>query len=208
MMVKHFYHVYAAGAWSEPVTEHFKALGEAGLDDMSLVIGMVGPEDARFRARERITGLCREWKLPEPSCWAEADHGWEQVTLKLIYDEARYSTGDYNVLYMHTKGAANPSDGSSRWRQSMTRELVGGWRRCTRLLWEHDVVGCHWVKAPQWPEQVPFFAGNFWWSKASYLRTLDPPLTETRWQPEVWVSGDGSPRVFDLLPRWPDYGDP
>jgi hypothetical protein len=61
------------------------------------------------------------------------------------------------------------------------------------------------VKSPEWPEQVPFFAGNFWWARASYLRTLEPPLEESRWQAETWVSL-GEPKVYDVLPGWPNYG--
>jgi hypothetical protein len=66
-------------------------------------------------------------------------------------------------------------------------------------------VGCHWIRNPEWPEQGPFFAGNFWWARSGYLRMLPEPLNETRWQAETWITL-GSPRIRDMLPEWPTYG--
>lgn len=206
MKVRHYYHCYAAGAWSGPVRDHFTALGRAGLDDTRTTVGLVGPEADRRMARERITELCAKWALPVPSDWPQEEHGWEQVTLLRLYADLHEDDDDYAVLYMHTKGAANNLDSSAAWRRSMTRALVGSWEECVMYLRAGcDAVGCHWVKSPEWPDQVPFFAGNFWWARASYLRTLDKPLNETRWQPETWVSL-GEPRIHDMLPGWPSYG--
>lgn len=211
MRIRHYYHCYSAGAWSAPVRDHYTALGRAGLDDMVTTVGLAGPEADRQVARERITQLSAKWALPEPAHWAQADEGWEQLTLLQLYADLRdyrvFPAGEEQaVLYAHTKGAANDLDSSAAWRRSMTRELVTGWERCVSLLEEgYDAVGCHWVKAPEWPDQVPFFAGNFWWARSSYLRALGEPLNSTRWEAETWLSL-GSPRVYDLLPHWPDYG--
>lgn len=206
MKVRHYFHCYAAGAWSGPVRDHFTALGRAGLDDTRTTVGLVGPEADRRMARERVTELCAKWALPVPSDWLEEEDGWEQVTLLRLHEDLHADDDDYAVLYMHTKGAANDLDSSAAWRRSMTRALVGSWEECTGYLERgYDAVGCHWVKSPEWPEQAPFFAGNFWWARASYLRTLDKPLNETRWQAETWVSL-GEPQVHDMLPGWPNYG--
>jgi hypothetical protein len=204
--IRHYYHCYAAGAWSAPARDHFTALGRAGLDDTVTTVGLIGPDRDRAMARERITELSAKWALPQPRAWAEAEHGWEQLTLQVIWEDARNSGGEYAVLYMHTKGAANDLDSSASWRRSMTRALVNGWEENVGHLERgYDAVGSHWVKSPEWPEQEPFFAGNFWWARASYLRTLEPPLNETRWQAETWLSL-GKPKVHDLMPWWPDYG--
>lgn len=206
MKIRHYYHCYAAGAWSAPVRDHFTALGRAGLDDMALTVGLVGPAQDRLTARERVTELCAKWALPQPEAWPEEDEGWEQVTLQRLWQDVQEIPGEYGVLYMHTKGAARNLDSSAAWRRSMTQALVSKWEECTGWLeGGYDAVGCHWVKAPEWPEQEPFFAGNFWWARASYLRTLDPPLNETRWQSETWISL-GKPRIHDMLPGWPNYG--
>lgn len=206
--VRHYYHAYAAGAWSQPVREHFEALSGAGLRDMDLTVGLIGQVEDRERCWEIITHYVTALDLPEPVNWLEAEYGWEQLTLQQVHLDVHQVPGEFAVLYMHTKGAHNNTDGNARWRQSMTRYLVGRWGECVQLLDQgYDAVGCHWVKAPQWPEQPPFFAGNFWWARASFLRTLAPPDNETRWQPETWISY-GDPKIYDLRPCWPDYGDP
>jgi hypothetical protein len=206
--VRHYYHVFAGGAWSAPVRDHFTALGRAGLDDMALTVSLVGRDRDRVMARERIVQLCGKWSLPEPEAWIEEEDGWEQVTLSAIHADvrdARLVPGECAVLYMHTKGAYRDTDDNASWRRSMTSKIVPSWEDCVRLLEDHDAVGCHWVRAPEWPEQPPFFAGNFWWSRASYLRTLPPPDTESRWKAETWVSL-GNPVIHDMLPEWPAYG--
>lgn len=206
--VRHYYHVYAAGAWTRPVNEHMMALGQAALRDMGMTVGLVGPEQDCHAAKVAVQMLAAAQDLHVPVMhWLEQEKGWEQVTLLQLYRDLHASTDDYAVLYMHTKGAYRDLEGNRLWRRAMTRALVGRWEDCLERLDEgFDAVGCHWMRNPEFPEQVPFFAGNFWWAKASYLRTLPEPLNETRWQPEVWVSL-GDPRPYDMLPGYPSYGN-
>lgn len=209
--IRHYYHCYAAGAWSAPVRDHWAALGRSGLEDMTTVVGLVGPEHDRKMARERITLLSEKWVLPQPSRWAEAAEGHEQVTMSQIHADVHGIPGEYAVLYMHDKGSFRDTDDNAMWRRSVTRRLVGEWERCAELLEDHDIVGCHWMEQfGDW-----FFAGTFWWARASYLRLLPPPEDEDRWSPEVWVSqgacparaGDlPFPKIYDMLPGRPVYG--
>lgn len=180
-----------------------------------VTVGLVGPEADRQAARERITHLCQQFALPEPAHWAEADEGWEQLTLQAIHRDVHRVPGEYAVLYMHTKGAARDLDSQVAWRRSMTRALVGQWGECAARLEDgHDVVGCHWTRSLDWPEQGPFFAGNFWLARASYLRRLPPPENKNRWQAETWVTLGARkghedlplPRTHDMLPGYPVYG--
>jgi hypothetical protein len=153
-----------------------------------------------------ITLRARSQALPVPVHWVEADHGWEQLTLQQVYDDVHQAPGDYAVFYAHTKGAFVDSEFNAYWRWSITRELVGEWRRCTVLLADHDMVGCHWIKAPEQghPSRPMIFAGNFWWATAAYLRQLPPPGNETRYAAEDWVA-QGNPKVYDMLPGFPEY---
>lgn len=180
-----------------------------------MTVGLVGPEPRRNAARDEILRRMRQWSLPEPVRWLEADEGWEQVTLRAVYEDAQAlvpGDEDYAALYMHTKGAGRPTEANAMWRRGMTRALVGHWEQCVSLLGDHDIVGCHWIE--QFGDQ--FFAGNFWWSRGSHLRRLPEPENETRWTAEVWVSlgacpdraGDlPYPEVFDMTPGYPHYGD-
>lgn len=202
--VRHYYHVYAAGAWAVPVREHVAALAGAGLR-APVTVGLAGPADARADAREAIGKALADAGLPAVMRWAEADEGWEQVTLREVHTGVHAIPGEYAVLYAHTKGAHDASPVNAAWRRTMTRELVGGHGRCARLLAAGcDAVGCHWVTAPH-DLATGFYAGNFWMAKASYLRRLPPPADGTRWEAETWVSSCSGPVVADLLPGWPRY---
>jgi len=201
--VRHYYHVYAAGAWQAPVREHIAALAASGLR-AEMVVGLVGPPAARRAAASAASALLGESGLPEVRRWAEADEGWEQVTLDEVHADVHRIPGDSAVLYTHTKGASDPSALNAAWRRSMTARVVSGWRECLSLLEEgHDTAGCHWVT--QRDDATAFYAGNFWMATAAYLRTLPPPPRESRWQAETWVSSASGPRAADVLPGWPQY---
>ena len=208
MIVKHYYHIFAAGAWSLPVREHVTALGRSGFRG-DMTVGLVGPEEDRARTREMMLVRLREWQLPDPVAWAEADEGFEQVTLRQMYADVHATDDEYAVLYAHSKGALFNTPWNAAWRRSMTQHVVSGWPGCAALLKDYDAVGCHWLTRdrhhdPQLGHFVttPFFGGNFWMARASYLRTLPPPEDEHRHQAEEWI-GLGDPKAHDLLPGWP-----
>ena len=208
MKVRHYYHVFAGGAWSEPAREHIRALGQSRFEG-SITVGLAGPAADRERARELITLRLAGWDLPEPEAWVEADTGFEEVTLQRVHADVHQMPGEFAVLYAHTKGAYDTNPRNAAWRRSMTRYVVSGWRDCAGVLEDgSDVAGCHWLSREEnhdppdflWP--VSHFAGNFWCARASYLRQLPPVKTDNRWQCEEWI-GTGSPRVTDLLPGHP-----
>lgn len=213
LTVRHYYHVFASGAWAEPVREHFQALGAAGFRG-DIIIGLVGPTDDRKIAREMIGMHLRTWGLPEHVEYLEAREGHEQLTLRQIYTDVHQNPGEFAVLYAHDKGSWDNSAWNACWRRSMTRHVISGWENCEMLLEKgYDAVGCHWLtpgryhKPPGRMVTSPFFGGNFWMARASYLRKL--PLLEEedyyyedRYQAEAWI-GLEKPRVRDLLPGWP-----
>lgn len=192
----HWYHAYADGSWREPVVEHFAALGAAGWD-WPITVSVIGTPEHRAQL---IDDISFDVNI------LEFDSGDEALTLQLIRDWAkkiRYNE-ETPVLYAHTKGAYSPSTINTQWRRSMTHQLVSNWDSCTRMLYKVDAVGCHWLQPQEFPGMViyPYFAGNFWWAKSSYLRGLQDPLIATRYDAEVWI-GSGHPTVIDLMPGWP-----
>lgn len=206
MHIRHYYHIYAAGAWAEPVRDHLTALGRGGLDDTATTVGMIGSETDCRRCREMFLLRSRNWDLPEPVRWLEAQEGWEQLTLQQLHQDVHAIPGEFAVLYMHAKGSARNTDGNAAWRRAMTRQLVRKWEDCVELLDQgYDAVGCHWseVKIPGQPTRTTF-AGNFWWATASYLRQLPAPENKTRWTAETWISL-ADPKVHDVLPGLPEY---
>lgn len=124
---------------------------------------------------------------------------------------------DWYVLYFHSKGATHPPghDVSARWRGCMMRNAVTNWRQCVADLDAgYEAVGSHWMTGAQTPPGQSIFAGNFWWAKTSFLKTLPSiyererikvsgiSALESRYESEVWI-GNG-PR----LPKVKDYHGP
>jgi hypothetical protein len=140
---------------------------------------------------------------------AEADAGFESVTVNMVREYARENDGA--VLYAHSKGSSDTSPFRTRWRRSMISRVVANRRDNLALLATHDAVGCHWLTEAAFPgmfgpttpaNESGFFGGNFWMARCDYLRTLPVCEAEPRWKAEAWI-GLGSPRVVDLLPGWP-----
>lgn len=206
----HYYHAYLAQGWRSIVTEHLDALTRSGLAERLgiLHLGLVGTPSARAACAR----LCQERMPVEVT--AEEDEGWEQTTLTALH---RAATQWDAVLYAHTKGVSNPRDEwAATWRRSMTLALVAGWQECVRCLYTCEAVGCHWL-TPGWYDIVlpryrgrievhaPFFGGNFWWAQASLIQRLNPPLSNTRHDAEMWIGSALPMPVHDCTPGWPNW---
>ena len=182
----HFYHIYADGAWREPVAEHLEALQTSDLarqDGFSLSVGLVGKNENALAVREFLQSYSIRWREV-----AASREGWEQVTLSALSRESHRLEG--LVFYAHTKGASAPSRFNMEWRRRMTYYNVTCWREAFLSLQTHHAYGCHWMQLEgrQW-----LFGGNFWWTQMAYLRLLPPPATHSRWAAEGWIG---------LLPRY------
>lgn len=198
LQVAHFYHLYAAGEWREPLAEHLWALDAGGYDG-PFHVGIVG------NPAETADALCELDAIRRPDSVTRAKTGWEQVTLAALHDHARREKGA--VLYAHTKGASDPSTVNVAWRRSMTHHLIRGWATAARALARYEAVGCHWLTPDEYPGNVgtapmPCFGGNYWVARNTYLRRLPECATTCRHDAEGWV-GQLRPRVLDLTPGWP-----
>lgn len=194
--VAHFYHLYAAGEWREPVAEHLAAL-EDGRYDGSFHVGLVGPPERRADALDELR--C----IRPPDSVIEADDGWEQVTLHPLRAYALKHPGV--IIYAHTKGAANPNQINARWRRAMSFHVIVNWRTYVDQLGAgYDAIGCHWLTPDQYPGAVetPYFGGTYWMASADYLRRLPVCATTSRHDAEMWI-GLADPKVLDLNPGWP-----
>ena len=193
MILAHYYHLYADGLWQQPLADHLAMLDSAELP-RRMRVGLVGSPERREAARACLgNGLVV----------AEADEGYEQVTLRAVRAYAQAHDGA--VLYAHTKGAAKVGEFNDRWRRSMEKRVVGGWRENLAALADVDAVGCHWLTEAKYKPQIrlPIFGGNFWMARCDYVATLPEPAGEPG-DAETWI-GLGNPRVRDLLPGMPSY---
>jgi hypothetical protein len=199
--VRHFYHVWADGTWQVPLAEHVAAVQASGLP-VVLEAGIVGTPENRKAVWSALDSTGVSWALA-----AEADTGFEGVTLSALYAAAAGDDGPF--LYVHTKGASQDDEFHARWRRGMTDIVVSRWQECVQALGNSDLAGAHWLAAGSQfsggfvtigiPES--HFGGNFWWGRGSYLRTLPPPPM-TQYEAETWV-GQNNPQVTDLSPGMP-----
>jgi hypothetical protein len=194
-MLAHFYHVWADGAWQVPVAEHLAALGESGLAP-ALDVKAAGIAGTPAN-RAAVTAVLAGWDIA-----AEADAGFEEVTLRALHEFAAGHDG--KVLYAHTKGAYRRTPSSVLWRRRMTEHAVGMWEQCAAALDDGcDCAGPHWITPERFPVPAPFFAGNFWWANLSFLRRLPAPGDADRYAAEQWIGETVTPKVLNLLPEWP-----
>lgn len=118
---------------------------------------------------------------------------------------------DWNVLYLHTKGALYQGNGTwAAWRHCMTNAVVHGWQQCIRDLdFGFDCVGAHWISPRQYGAIVgkyPYFGGNFYWATARHLLRLPKlsPNGPSRHEAEVWLGKtDQKIKHRDYSPHWP-----
>ncbi len=124
---------------------------------------------------------------------------------------------EWYVLYTHAKGATWPINDPMRapWRACMNHHLIMNWRQCVSDLHGVESVGVHWCVPPRTPDTQYYWAGNAWWCRASFLKTL-PSIyerarikqsgidsAESRYEAEVFL-GNGSrrPTIKDYCPDW------
>jgi hypothetical protein len=192
----HWYHVYAAGDWTEPVSEQVDALLKADFTG-PVYLGLVGQPFWRAAAVDAFS------PLPDVKVAAEADEGYEQVTINALREWVQRNDGA--VMYAHTKGSSDVTKFRADWRRSMCRRVVSDWRANLEALEDHDAVGCHWLTPEEFPGAIhtPFFGGNYWMARCDYLRKLPGCGPGDRMNAELWI-GLAKPRALDLLPGWPN----
>jgi len=104
--------------------------------------------------------------------------GNEFTTLDLIEkDKEKFGDNDY-ILYIHTKGASRLKNDNYKnlvaWRHYMNYfniEKVDNVFKCFAKT-SYNTFGCNFIKFEN-TNAKKHYSGNFWWAKASYLKTID-----------------------------------
>jgi hypothetical protein len=98
--------------------------------------------------------------------------GNEFVTLELIEkDKEKFGDSDY-ILYLHTKGASKQDlENVITWRHLMNYFNI---ERCKNVFkifekTSYNTYGVLLGTTGKWK----LYSGNFWWAKASYLKTIE-----------------------------------
>jgi hypothetical protein len=170
MKIKVFMHINDLPGSSELLSEQLTLASESGLLDAAdeWILCCNGQEQnfvATIDALKEFTNI----KLVHTS---DTVHMWEYPSLNLLKQYCDLSDEeDFYVCYYHLKGLSRLGDQRvTDWRRYMEYWLVEKWEQNVALLDEgYDVVGTNFIEAP-WLHT----SGNFWWSHANYIRTLDP----------------------------------
>lgn len=97
--------------------------------------------------------------------------GNEFVTLDLIEkDKEKFGDSDC-ILYLHTKGASKQSNQNiTSWRQLMNYFNIEKCKNIFKIFEKtsYNTCGVLLGTAGKWK----IYSGNFWWAKASYLKTI------------------------------------
>jgi hypothetical protein len=156
--------------------------------------------------------------------WHGPDARSELTTLCVLHNWATRINqtepkDDWLVFYHHIKGATRVEPFWRTWRKCMEGACVWDWKRCVHdLMNGAESVGAHWIIPEVWgPSQMkgtttPYWGGNFWWARASFLATLPTPQTNARagvredfYLAEKWIgTGPRRPRVIDYRKHWPN----
>lgn len=209
MNLFHFYHIYADGQCETPIREHIRALKDWGLHDAltSFQIGIVGQP----HKRQEVINCLNTLDIKYTIC-AEADTGWEQVTMIPMWHFSFSNNG--LILYCHTKGASNPEDVNVRWRRSMIYWNVIRWRDAVgELATRSDAYGCHWIapllSMPEHKTGNMMFAGTFFWLKCEVMARFPRPALTHRHEAEGFVGYGWHEKpynVYDPTPYFPNQG--
>lgn len=208
------YHVFCDKGWRELVSDQIGRLKDSGLYDATsrfYVSCIVKDNDEAEELRRIIGGDKTEFVAVETDPMK-----FEYPALEFIRDKSR--TEDCLIYYFHTKGisyyAGERTDrhfmtlrrNIDAWRHMMEYFLFYKWQVAVNALTEgYDTYGCY--RLPPYPKTYYLYAGNFWWARSGYLRSL-PPFPEKRIATDRFIAEEwlykGGPKDFSAFDTMAD----
>jgi len=193
-----FYHIAGILRWKSIVLEHLELLDTSELYDQATKIFFCfigGEKDFEFlkimvAPYEKIVVTHLSKNVTE----------YEFPTLMFVQNYVQNHNDD--VLYFHVKGTSYNKENkyykaTNNWRHYMNFYLLKNWRYSVVNLEKYDVVGTSVWRDKQ--GVFRFFCGNYWWAKASYLRTTRKIQSfdwNNRWDAEWWLASGKNPKTF------------
>lgn len=192
------YHVMCINDWQKLVKEQIEDLKASGLYDKmeTLHLSVVTSNEEDLTILQKLVG-----NKSKVIAVNENPKVYEFPAIDFIYKKSKNS--DFLVFYFHTKGISYiRSEGydqnrnfdklklyATQWRTMMQYFIFTKWKDAVRSLSNYDCYGCC-VNNWQPPHYYTFYQGNFWWSKASYIRTIKPINEldrQDRYRAESWL---------------------
>lgn len=194
------YHIYCVNEWKSLVVEQLDAIKNSGLmetTDMLFVSCIYVNESDLAELTEILAAYALSYKII--SSLSKDNNKFEFPALQFVYDLSFKE--DFYVYYFHTKGVSYTKDSavkypntkfeqlsrcSAAWRKMMEHFIFTKYNVAMNVLRTYDAYGCKYDDPIVPPYHYKYYAGNFWWSKSSYIKTL-PPITDEEQKNRYWA---------------------
>jgi hypothetical protein len=184
-----FFHICCINNWHSIVTKIYNEIRVSGLYDKVTgihcgVLGRRGQINHPIFSDPKVTVLfCDNNPL-----------AFERPTLNKLYELSL--TRDFYALYIHSKGVKHNGQNPcvDDWVDYVTYFNIHKHEECISRLSEFDAVGVNLYNY----EGNIHFSGNFWWSKSTYIRKLNPTIGPNYTDPEFWIA-TGENRALSSL---------
>lgn len=221
------YHIFCDKDWQNMVAQQIGHLRESGLLERSdkLYVSIIARSDNDIEELRRIVGDGEKLEII-----ADCRDACKFEYPALQFLRRKCMEEDCLVYYFHTKGITyqnfsttdrkfnNFKRNIESWRLMMEYFLFDKWKVAVNLLSGNtvaaadgphrrpasgerfDVYGCYRFPPP--PMQYYLYAGNFWWARAKYIRTL-PDFDESRMAGDRFFAEEwlfrGKPKSFSAF---------
>ena len=198
--VKIYYHVAQVGGWESILNEQINLIHSTGLYNLceDINVGFLGDLSC---IEPYITGKI---KLAVHDSNLKR---FEAITINMMLEHASNNVNQYDVLYIHTKGAGgvirNDINGQYYWRQMMNYWMIEQHLTCIDYL-RLDYATCGINSIPK--RNPTHYSGNFWWSSSDYIRNLSPLNgTEGRGKSESWLLDNSEAKKYKHISLYGPY---
>lgn len=205
-----FCHIYAANSYVDIVSELFVAVKNSGLGEKAdkIFVTLIGNDIQKDIILQCASSSNLNIEIAYQS---QNPTDYEFPALELMSRMAKES--DFNALYFHSKGTGHcPEAISSYWPYYTSyNQLLKATKRVRRLMtyWNIDCFrsaiaaldegfDCYGANYTVYPH-CRYYAGNFWWTKSSYIRTLAAFSSEdktNRYNAETWLLSNPKAKAY------------
>jgi hypothetical protein len=169
MKIKVFMHINDLPGSTDLLSDQLTRANESGLLDAAdeWILCTNGKEE-NFETAKQTLAEFENIKFVHTG--NRTDH-WEYPTLNYIKQLCDGTDEEFYICYYHLKGLSRLGDQRvTDWRLFMEYWNIERWEDCVdKLDQNYDLVGTNIIEQP-WLHS----SGNFWWSRASYVRKLEP----------------------------------
>ncbi len=208
------YHIFCDAQWEEMVREQMSRLCQSGLLDASqkLYISCIAKseDDIQLLKTILLSFVPDQTDKIEFVSLTTDPTRYEFPALDYMYEKSQRE--DFLFYYFHTKGITYQSLSADdqeyvgfvkkivAWRRMMEYFLMNKWQVAVNTLQGgYDTYGSYLFP----PFKNKMYAGNFWWARSDYFRTLEALSEDTklhnRFMAEEWLLSKPTAKPFSAF---------